>query len=125
MVNGAGVPLQSDYHADSGVGANTSSGLAVRSVHFEICVCFILYFFSSKIYLEEYLGLGVHGQHLPGSNDKRAQKHWQGTGEAAWPGGSSYTGATFSSAWAMGCQGLGPVQRNFVGCSTQCWKMLL
>lgn len=30
---------------------------------------------------EEYLGLGVHGQHLPGSNDKRAPRHWQEIGQ--------------------------------------------
>lgn len=46
------------------------------------------YFFLSNTYLGEYLGLEVHDQHLPGSNDKRALRRWWETGKTAWPGGS-------------------------------------
>lgn len=77
-----------------------------------MCVCHVL-FFPSNASSEEYLGQGVHAQHLPGSNDRRALRPWQETGEAAWPGGSGEP--MFSSVRAVGCGGLGLVLKDWVG----------
>lgn len=66
----------SDCHADSGVGMSTNVNLGFYFVHCEMIVCFMPYFFSSNTYLEEYLGPGVHDQHLPGSDVKRALRPW-------------------------------------------------
>lgn len=86
-------------------------------------------FFPSNISLEEYLGLGVHGQHLPGSNDKRARRHWQETGEAAWLGGPGrgvlVTLEPHSLVHGCGMPESGPVLRDLVECRTQYWESLL